>query len=63
MFRKIKAAGLAACAVVLGSAILLGQVPEAQKVPEAAVSSLTDTEASAAHGCVECELPLVLRQK
>ena len=62
MFRKIKAAGLAACAVVLGSTILMGQVPEAQKVPEAAVSSLTDTEASAAHGCVGCELPVVLRQ-
>jgi len=62
MFRKIKAAGLAACAVVLGSTILMGQVPEAQKVPEAAVSSIADTEASAAHGCVECELPVVLRQ-
>ncbi len=62
MFRKIKAAGPAACAIVLGSAVLLGQVPKAQKVPEAGVSSLADTGTSAAHGCVECELPIVLRQ-
>jgi len=62
MFRKIKAAGPAACAIVLGSAVLLGQVHEAQKVPEAEVSSPADTGTSAAHGCVECELPIVLRQ-
>ena len=62
MFRKIKAAGLAACAIVLGSAVLLGQAPEAQKVPGAEASSHADTGTSAADGCVECELPIVLRQ-
>ena len=62
MFRKIKAAGPAACAIVLGSAVLLGQVPKAQKVPGARASSLVDTGTSAADGCVECELPIVLRQ-
>jgi len=65
MFRKIKAAG-PACAIVLGSAFLLAQVPKAQKVPEAGSSSAgpssPDTGASAADGCVECELPIVLRQ-
>lgn len=62
MFRKIKAAGPAAFAIVLGSAVLLGQVPEAQKEPGAGVSSLADTGTSAARGCAECELPIVLRQ-
>ena len=62
MFRKIKAAGPAACAIVLGSAVLLGQVPKAQEVPGAGASSLADTGTSAADGCVECELPIVLRQ-
>jgi hypothetical protein len=62
MFRKIKAAGPAACAIVLGSAVLLGQVPKAQEVPGAGASSLVDTGTSAADGCVECELPIVLRQ-
>jgi len=62
MFRKIKAAGPAACAIVLGSAVLLGQVPKAQKVPDAGASSLADTGTSAADGCVKCELPIVLRQ-
>ena len=62
MFRKIKAAGPAACAIVLGSAGLLGQVPKAQKVPDAGASSLADTGTSAADGCVKCELPIVLRQ-
>jgi hypothetical protein len=62
MFRKIKAAGPAACAIVLGSAVLLGQVPKAQKVLGAGASSLADTGTSAADGCVECELPIVLRQ-
>ncbi len=62
MFRKIKAAGPAACAIVLGSAVLLGQVPKAQRVPGAGASSLVDTGTSAADGCVECELPIVLRQ-
>jgi hypothetical protein len=62
MFRKIKAAGPAACAIVLGSAVLLGQVPKAQEAPGAGASSLVDTGTSAADGCVECELPIVLRQ-
>ena len=62
MFRKIKVAGPAACAIVLGSAVLLGQVPNAQKVPGAEASSPVDTGTSAADSCVECELPIVLRQ-
>lgn len=62
MFRKIKAAGSAACAIVLGSAVLLGQVPKAQEVPGAGASSLADSGTGAADGCVECELPIVLRQ-
>ncbi|MGA9813551.1 MAG: hypothetical protein WBQ64_12275 [Terriglobales bacterium] len=62
MFRKIKAAGPVACAIVLGSAVLLGQVPKAQKEPGAGASSFVDTETGAADGCAECELPIVLRQ-
>ncbi len=62
MFRKIKAAGPAACAIVLGSAVLLGQVPKAQNVPDAGASSPADTGTSTADGCVECELPIILRQ-
>ncbi len=62
MFRKIKAAGPAACAMVLGSAVLLGQVLKAQTVPGAGASSPVDTGTSAVDGCVECELPIVLRQ-
>jgi hypothetical protein len=58
MFRKIKAAGPAACVIVLGSAVLLGQAPE---VPRAEASPV-DTATSSADGCVECELPIVLRQ-
>jgi len=58
MFRKIKAAGPAACVIVLGSAVLLGQAP---KVPRAEASPV-DTATSSADGCVECELPIVLRQ-
>ena len=62
MFRKIKAAGPVACAIVLGSALLLAQVPNAQKVPDAGAPSPADKGTSAADGCVECELPIVLRQ-
>ena len=61
MFRKIKAAGSAACAIVLGSAVLLGQAPKTQSVPGAGASSIADTGTSAADGC-ECELPIILRQ-
>lgn len=62
MFRKIKAAGPAACAIVLGSAVLLGQDSKTQQAPEAGASSPVATGTSAAHGCVECELPIILRQ-
>jgi hypothetical protein len=62
MFRKIKAAGLAACAIVLGSAVLLGQAPKGQKVPGAGDSSPANTGTSATLDCVECELPIILRQ-
>jgi hypothetical protein len=62
MFRKIKAAGPAACAILLGSAVLLGQAPKDQKVPGTGASSPVDTGTSAALDCVECELPIILRQ-
>jgi len=62
MFPKIKAACPVACAIVLGSAVLLGQVPQVQKAPGPGVSSPADTGTSAADGCVECELPIILRQ-
>jgi len=62
MSHKIKAAGLAACAIVLGSAVLLAQAPKDQKVAEAGASSPADTGTRTAHGCVECELPITLRQ-
>lgn len=62
MFRKIKAAGPAACAMVLGSAVLLAQVPQPQKVTGAGASSPADTGTSAAEGCAECEMPIVLQQ-
>jgi hypothetical protein len=62
MFRKIKAAGPAACAIVLGSAVLLGQDSKTQQAPGAGASSPVATGTSAAHDCVECELPIILRQ-
>jgi hypothetical protein len=62
MFRKIKAAGPAACAIVLGSAVLLGQDSKTQQAPGTGASSPVATGTSAAHGCVECELPILLRQ-
>jgi hypothetical protein len=62
MFRKIKAAGLAACAIVLGSAVLLGQAPKDQKAPGAGASSPVNTATSTVLDCVECELPIILRQ-
>jgi hypothetical protein len=62
MSRKIKAAGRAACAIVLGSAVLLAQAPTDQKVAGAGASLPAGTGTSSAHGCVECELPITLRQ-
>lgn len=62
MFRKIKAAVPAACAIVLGSAVLLGQDSKTQQAPGAGASSPVATGTSAAHGCVACELPIILRQ-
>ena len=61
MFRKIKAAGFVACAIIFGSAVLLGQAPKDQKVSEAGASP-ADAGTSAALDCVECELPIILRQ-
>lgn len=62
MFRKIKAAGPAAWAIVLGSAVLLGQAPEAHEQPGTQASSSGNEGTSAASGCVGCELPFSLRQ-
>ena len=62
MSRKIKAAGRAACAIVLGSAVLLAQAPTDQKVAGAGASLPADAGTSSAHGCGECELPITLRQ-
>jgi hypothetical protein len=61
MIRKIKAAGPAACAIVLSSVVLLGQAPKAVQVPGAGVS-LPVTGANVAPGCAACELPVTLRQ-
>ena len=62
MFRKIKAAGPVACAIVLGSAVLPGQAPKSQEVPRAEASSPVAMGTSAAPRCVGCELPIILRQ-
>jgi len=61
MFCRIKVAGPAACAIVLGSVALLGQA-KAQKVPEAGATSVATTGTSAADACAGCELPINLRQ-
>jgi len=62
MFPKIKAAGLTACAVLLGSAVVVGQAPKTQQPPNAERASSVDTEKGAAQGCAGCELPITLRQ-
>jgi len=62
MFRKIKATGLAMCAIILGSAVLLAQVPTAQEEPRNKASSPAAMGTSGASGCVACELPIILRQ-
>jgi hypothetical protein len=59
MFQNVKAAVLAACAIVLSSAVLLGQTPKAH---EAEASPAVDTGASATDVCAGCELPITLRQ-
>ncbi len=61
MFRKLTASGLALCAVVLGSTVLLAQAPKAQEAENKAAAPVA-TGTSAAPGCVGCELPIVLRQ-
>ena len=62
MFRAIKATGVVACAIVLGSVSVLCQAPKVQKVPGAGASSTVPSETSAAPGCAGCELPITLRQ-
>ena len=62
MFRKIKATGLAMCAIILGSAVLLAQVPTVQEEPRNKASSPAAVGTSGASGCVACELPIILRQ-
>jgi hypothetical protein len=61
MFRRVKAV-LTASALLFGSVVLLGQTPQAQKVPETGASSVAATGTSPAPGCVGCELPIILRQ-
>lgn len=61
MFCRIKVAGSAACAILLGSVVLFGQA-KAQKVPAAGASSVAATGTSAADACAGCELPITLRQ-
>lgn len=62
MFRKIKATGLAMCAIIPGSAVLVAQVPRAQEEPRNKVSFPAAMGTSGASGCVACELPIILRQ-
>jgi len=62
MFRKLKATGLAMCAIVLGSALLLAQVPTTHEEPRNQASSPIVMGTSGASGCVACELPIILRQ-
>jgi hypothetical protein len=62
MFRQIKAATLAACAVLLGSVVAVGQAPTTQPPPDVERASSVDTGKSASPGCVGCELPIILKQ-
>jgi hypothetical protein len=62
MFGQIKAAALAACAVLLGSVVVVGQAPKTQQPPDAERASSVDMGKSGAQGCVGCELPIMLRQ-
>ena len=62
MFRQIKAAAFAACAVVLGSVVVVGQAPKTQGWPDAERASSIDTGRSAVLACVGCELPIILKQ-
>ena len=63
MFHRVRAAVLTACALLPGTAVLVGQDPKAQKVPGSeTTSSVEATGPSAALACVGCELPIILRQ-
>jgi hypothetical protein len=62
MFRQIKAAALAACAILLGSVVVVGQASKPQHPADAERASLGNGGKSAALGCVGCELPIMLRQ-
>jgi len=62
MFRQIKAAGLGACAILLGAAVVMGQAPDPHKAPTVGSPSAGATETSAAVSCAGCELPITLRQ-
>jgi hypothetical protein len=61
MYRKIKAAGPAVCAIVLGASVLLAQAPKTQEEPGNKASPPVPMATSAALDCVECELPIILR--
>ena len=62
MFHIIRAAGLATCAIVLGSSVLLAQAPKAQEEPGNKASSVAATSTNDAPACAGCELPITLRQ-
>ena len=62
MFCRIKAAGLGACAFLLGAAVVMAQVPDGQKAPTVGAASAGGTETSAVVSCAGCELPITLRQ-
>ena len=62
MFRKIGATRIAMGLIILGSAVLLAQVPSAPKDPMSKASSAPTGGTSGASGCVACELPIILRQ-
>ena len=62
MFRQIKAVALAACAVLLGSVVAVGQAPTTQPPASNERAPSADTGKSAALACVGCELPIILKQ-
>ncbi len=62
MFPKIKAAGLVACAILLGSVFVTGQDAKAQKPAEAASRSVGAADPATVRACAGCELPVLLRQ-
>jgi hypothetical protein len=62
MIPQIKAAALAACAVLLGAVVVVGQAPKTQPPPDAERASSVQTGKSDARVCVGCELPITLKE-